>query len=455
MLSFILNKLRNELTPLVQAELRSKLEPQIRAQLIEDINRKVDQESLQQATSSLAVTLKDFRDTIRDDMRTLWSEAKKEFSESFQRSPSELTEGIASKLDTLIATRVEPLRKELADRLEPKVREELQRKFEPDVIRGLQREASRMHQAEVEKRLLNYIATAPDQDINVFFRHLSAPVRASIETRLRDSLSPTVQQLLRAELRPTLIESVRNELKEDPQVKTQALAQAKQEMASAARSELEEEIRKNATPQIRQELQRELRLQLVLGNDGLVDGTIAALIKKHLQATKDEMQQATLDLVWDTVSRAILEAFGAANARNEPTYEEAIEAAVASFKPSNTSQEERLVSAIENALFVFGLHAPLTEQNWQSYCELARSLVDDRIRPHKASMPKTSFLPSGFFKATGPTKCDLTQEPIFPGELYVTISGTQIRLPSRQDPIPEHFSTGDNVSPIPSPLAIQ
>lgn len=455
MLSFILNKLRNELTPLVQAELRSKLEPQIRAQLIEDIRRKVDQESLQKATSSLAATLKDFREIIRDDMLTLWTEAKNEFSENFKRSPSELTEEIASKLDTLIATRIEPLRKKLEDRLEPKVREDLQRQLEPEITRRLQLEASRVHQAEVEKRLLNYIAAAPDQDINAFYQHLSPPIRASIETRLRDYLSPTIQQLLRAELRPVLTESVRNELKEDPQVKTQALAQAKQEMASAARSELEEEIRKHATPHIREQLQQELRLQVVLGNDGSIEGTIAALIKKHLQATKDEMQQATLDLIWDTVSRAILEAFGAANARNEPIYEEAIEAAVASFKPANSNQEERLVAAIEDALFVFGLHAPLTEQNWQSYCDVARSLVDDRIRPHKASLPKASFSPSGFFKAAGPTKCDLTQEPIFPGELYVTISGTRIRLPSRQDAIPEDLLKCDNESEIPSPLAIQ
>ena len=446
MLANLIEKLREELRPLVVDSLRRELEPSVREELKlnlevklkndiqttlqDDFNNRVTEQA--RSYERLLVTLTD------EACRTLSCHLGRLVHQASEKCPIDFLQSkLVSQIDQLVQLGVsetrdkieaslrsdmEPilrcrLTEELTVEIATEVRSALEvnkakileefrsgllfqslEEMEKEVLRDIVcRELTVTLGPEIRGKLIKELEPAVRHELKVEVRReleQSEDLRTAVRHKLAKDIVPEVRRSVEEKL---LVEAIRMELEGRPEIKEAA----RQRVVVAIQKEVMEDLRRELvhpvrnelvtelSPKVEAKLREELLLSIVVNAEGNVDGTVGGVLRKSMATLSHGLRESVMDELWSTVTGAIAEAIAAAGEFNDEEIEE--------------------------------------------YIRLASDLVDDRILPRNMIRPKESDKPDGFYRAIGKTVCSLTKESIEPGDYFIRFKGKQIRLPLDAD----------------------
>ena len=475
MLKKIIDSLREELAPLVRAELRASLESPVRQELRQELLAAGLHATAETATDSslehrLAIlseqSSKQVSEVVREcSARQLASltlgleqitkeigEGLKTFSKQETEPPSAPSlepyllanpgDALSAKMEQSMDLRLAKLRVSLREELEPRIRQELEPQLRAELQEEVEAEKRRLIEAATNQRLVEYLLEKNWEGMGALIEGLPPRIRLEAKSVLREILKPEVRELMLEELRGEvradashpIRRKIEDELRRDAKLREVVAASLKSELVIPIRKELQESLE----PEVREVLENQMLMPVLLGADGNLEGTVAGVLRKNLAVCVNDMRETILDEIWELATTAILESLGASafpsDAEGEPLLESAIQAATEIFKPKGADATLNLSLAVTAAVNVIDPgRSEGAEERWWRFARMAQELIDDRLLPRSFKVSRKLGIPEGFFRAVKAHTCDATKAVIQPGDFYVVARGVCVALPLTQE----------------------
>jgi hypothetical protein len=399
MIQRLLSSLRRELSPLVEAKLREELAPKVRAEIENETrelaNLQLERELHQRAEAARAEIEKGINVQVTHIDKTLemlaWK-AKASFESVFDTAAqTAFRERVITEINQLVAIRIETLREEMTvairAELEPGIREEITARVrserEQRLAQEVELEKVRLTRAFREGLLLEHVRSRDiDAVRSLVARQLKPEVEAGLKTTLRDEAFNRLLTELRDGVEQQHAARLTSELRS--KLESEMVPQVRAELSRKLELGIRNELIAKLTPRVEAQLAQQLRMPLLISM-GAIDATVAGVLRKNMSGMSAELRELILDEIWAKVTGAILGAFAAAS--------------------------------------------ELKEEEWESYLEKARELIDDRIQGTFRAKRRKLRDPDGFYRAIEDRVCSRTGEAILPGDYYLVIRGRPIGLP--------------------------
>lgn len=334
-------------------------------------------------------------------------------------------------------------------KLEIQLRHELEERLRPEVEATIKASRQRELNEARQRTLLSYLVAESGQDAGTFYAKLPESYRQELDSAMRRHLKPIIEQTLRRELRDQirseetdkLRQEIRREVLSDPEL----LSRAQQLLGESVKEQVKARLLEQLKPQVREQLIREMSQPVLVNESGQNEASVAAAIQRHLNRCKSQIRQQELQAMWQRVSTAIVEAFGAAGALDDDSLDDAMQAAHDAYEVAiNAAEEayddsavgvdphERVRLAVEAALTSLGFGSHLWGEHWKWFCARAKALIARQTFSDSPSS-ETPPPPDGFYRAIQSYTCDRTGRGIEPGECYLVFGGLRIALPLTAD----------------------